>query len=327
MAAVTIPVRTPSAESGIRLMHPRRDLPAVVRLIELGFGEELDPLGWKMLEQLQRVACGSFWAHLLLGNATSPSGYVWTEKGAVVGNLSLRRAAPRWQEGWVIGNVVVHPDFRGRGIGRALMERALETAEEQDARWVGLEVRADNAVARGLYERLGFRGVGQTWHLIHPAKTPWTTLPVPAPVWRVSKPEDAALWSHLAGRIYGRRQREVVEVRPSLYTFGGWERKFDRWLRGQREWAWLENAESPRYAVHVQTDKGHRFHNWELLLHPEEGGRAARETVARAFSTLGHRRAWEVVTIVEERSALIPLLQELGFQLHRVLLQMILDLR
>ena len=135
MAAVTIPVRSAS-ESGIRLMNPRRDLPTVVRLIEMGFGEELDPVGWKMLEQLQRVARGSFWTHLLLGNATSPSGYVWVEKGDVVGNLSLRRAAPRWQEGWMIGNVVVHPDFRGQGIGRTLMERAIETAEEQDARWV-----------------------------------------------------------------------------------------------------------------------------------------------------------------------------------------------
>jgi len=327
MAAITIPVQTPASDTGIRLMNPRHDLPAVVQLIELGFGQELDPVGWKMLEQLQRVARGSVWAHLLLGNAVSPSGYVWTERGELVGNLSLRRAVPRWQEGWMIGNVVVHPDFRGRGIGRALMKRAIETTEAQDARWVGLEVRADNDVARGLYEALGFRGVGQTWHLIHPPGAPWPTLPVPAPLWRPSNPVDAPLWSHLAGRIYGRRQRDIVEVRPSLYTFGGWERKIDRWLRGQREWAWLEDAESPHCAVHVQTDKRHRFHNWDLLLHPEEGEAAARESVARAFSTLGHRRGWDVITIVEEQSALIPFLQTLGFQRHRVLLQMVLDLR
>ena len=37
------------AVTGLRPLDPRRDLPEVVQLIEVGFREELDPLGLKML--------------------------------------------------------------------------------------------------------------------------------------------------------------------------------------------------------------------------------------------------------------------------------------
>ena len=55
-----------------------------------------------------------------------------------------------------INNVAVRPQFRGRGIGTALMRHVLAEAERLGARRATLEVRASNAEARRLYERLGF---------------------------------------------------------------------------------------------------------------------------------------------------------------------------
>lgn len=56
-----------------------------------------------------------------------------------------------------IQNVGVVPDQRGRGLGRALLLRALEGFQAAGVRRVYLEVTADNAPAVQLYRSLGFR--------------------------------------------------------------------------------------------------------------------------------------------------------------------------
>lgn len=57
-------------------------------------------------------------------------------------------------------NVAVHPERRGLGTGRTLVEAVLAEARAANARLVSLEVRAGNVVARRLYRRLGFVDVG-----------------------------------------------------------------------------------------------------------------------------------------------------------------------
>jgi ribosomal-protein-alanine N-acetyltransferase len=55
-----------------------------------------------------------------------------------------------------INNVAMRPRFRERGIGTALLHHVLAAARQLGARRATLEVRASNAAARRLYERLGF---------------------------------------------------------------------------------------------------------------------------------------------------------------------------
>ena len=55
-----------------------------------------------------------------------------------------------------INNVAVRPEFRGRGIGTSLLHHVLAEAKRLGARRATLEVRASNAAAQRLYERLGF---------------------------------------------------------------------------------------------------------------------------------------------------------------------------
>lgn len=50
----------------------------------------------------------------------------------------------------------VLPEKRGRGIGGTLLVEALREIHFEGVRNVYLEVRKSNAVARGLYDRLGF---------------------------------------------------------------------------------------------------------------------------------------------------------------------------
>jgi ribosomal protein S18 acetylase RimI-like enzyme len=58
-----------------------------------------------------------------------------------------------------VHDLCVLAEHRGHGLGRRLMDAVLERARAAGCSAVSLEVRADNAIARRLYESLGF-GVG-----------------------------------------------------------------------------------------------------------------------------------------------------------------------
>lgn len=55
-----------------------------------------------------------------------------------------------------IGNICILPGSRGQGIGKALLDKMLESLKERDIKTVFLEVEADNAPAVRLYEKAGF---------------------------------------------------------------------------------------------------------------------------------------------------------------------------
>jgi ribosomal protein S18 acetylase RimI-like enzyme len=56
-----------------------------------------------------------------------------------------------------VHDIIVYSTFRGRGVGRKLLDYVIKKAEEQDFGKVTLEVREDNTNARHLYESLGFK--------------------------------------------------------------------------------------------------------------------------------------------------------------------------
>ncbi len=63
-----------------------------------------------------------------------------------------------------IQTVAVRPDRQGEGIARRLLEDLLAVVEDEGTTHTLLEVRADNAAALALYERLGFRRISTRPH-------------------------------------------------------------------------------------------------------------------------------------------------------------------
>ncbi len=57
-------------------------------------------------------------------------------------------------------NLAVHPDYRKQGIANALVEYILEELKLKACRFLYLEVRASNYVAKKLYQSFGFKIVG-----------------------------------------------------------------------------------------------------------------------------------------------------------------------
>ncbi len=72
--------------------------------------------------------------------------------GEVVGSVMVGYEGHR---GWV-NYLAVHPDHRGRGLGRRLMERAEELLGRLGCAKVNLQVRSSNEEAIGFYRRIGY---------------------------------------------------------------------------------------------------------------------------------------------------------------------------
>ncbi|MBR4308992.1 MAG: ribosomal protein S18-alanine N-acetyltransferase [Oscillospiraceae bacterium] len=82
---------------------------------------------------------------------------VAVEDGQVAGYVGSQSCPPEAD----VMNVAVYPEYRGRGIGEALMRSLMTDLKAQDMESLTLEVRASNAPAIGLYEKLGFLQVGR----------------------------------------------------------------------------------------------------------------------------------------------------------------------
>lgn len=75
---------------------------------------------------------------------------------AVVGYLCAECAA---DEGHIL-NLAVRPDFRRMNVATSLVENIIEEMRRRICRFIYLEVRASNDIAKSLYEGFGFRIIG-----------------------------------------------------------------------------------------------------------------------------------------------------------------------
>ena len=85
----------------------------------------------------------------------------------VVGSLGLKNPPTRWRTRHVatIG-MAVRDDWQGRGVGTALMEAALDLADNRlNLTRVELTVYTDNAAAIALYEKFGIEGTHRRYAL------------------------------------------------------------------------------------------------------------------------------------------------------------------
>lgn len=89
--------------------------------------------------------------------------FVVVAGGRIVGFVSgeMRQGSPTFlPKTWAsVDDVFVDPDYRNRGMGRALIQSVEAWAKERDADGISLQVAAANARGRKFYEDLGFREI------------------------------------------------------------------------------------------------------------------------------------------------------------------------
>lgn len=330
-AALTHPVHAVRSGGYLRPIRPVQDLADIADLTEIGFGEQLGSAGLAVVREMRDLASLglmlwpiSWGLRLSLG-----AGFVWEEAGHVVGNVSLFDAGgfPHLGRGWLIANVVVHPDFRRRGIGRALVEAALRETCRRRGRWAALQVDRANAGAYTLYESLGFenRGTLMRWEgtLLSDNLSP-----------------DASCWFPR-----GRRLDEVdievalvMQARPAMLIWsrpltwgelrGGWLWLAGRALTGLQHERWVLDApdcpgEGLLGSAWVEMSLGGEtrisLFYARSLCHPEARQALVRFALSRIQSKRGSRVA---VEHLGDDPPIEQKLREMGFRLERELVQM-----
>jgi ribosomal protein S18 acetylase RimI-like enzyme len=193
MSTITIPVKT-NDHPHMRPLNVLRDLSAVADLIELCFSPTIDNDGQRYLSDMRRASRDdSFlrWASRVSETASMPlMGYVWEQDGRIIGNASLIPFRDRGKRIYLIANIATHPDYRRRGIGRALTERVMKQARDKNTSAIWLHVRDDNPGAIELYRQLGFQEIARrtTWQ-----GTPEPRLSNPSPDIRIV-PRHSRFW-------------------------------------------------------------------------------------------------------------------------------------
>ncbi len=111
------------------------------------------------MAELEKIIFTDPWSEKVYRETFALSGveYVVAVDGdKVVGGAGVRNIVGTGE----ITNVMLLPEYRGQGIGRTIVEEAIERGRRLGAEEFTLEVRVSNARAIKLYESLGFVSEG-----------------------------------------------------------------------------------------------------------------------------------------------------------------------
>jgi hypothetical protein len=253
-------------------------------------------------------------------------GFVWIEGERLLGNATLQRVdfgGTRWR----ISNVAVLPEYRGRGIARALMLSSLSEIAHQGGAWAILQVRVDNPPARRLYESLGFTEVCQEgiWKLASlPDRLPAPATDVPL------QPLPPLAWRdrfELARAAQPQLTQWLAPIEASQYQVGllhGLGEAIGNWtgLYCVQRWGVHEDG-ILMGAVETSASLMGDAHRLRLLVRPEAHGLLEGPLVGQGL------RALATVTpapVIAEHSGDhikgVAALEAAGFRPRRVLLSM-----
>jgi len=85
--------------------------------------------------------------------------YLVAEAGGRI--VALLEVEPQeWNHTAWVWDILVDWNYRRRGVGRSLMQRAIAWAKERDYRALSLETQSNNINACRFYQRMGFRLTG-----------------------------------------------------------------------------------------------------------------------------------------------------------------------
>lgn len=318
-----------SVESGIRPFDIGRDLRPVAELIADAFAHELDPRGNAALREMRIMS--HIGALLKLLNRSTGEfddifgGFVWVEAGTVVGNVTVQKAESsgvRWQ----IANVAVAPAYRGRGISRQLMTRAIDYIAESGGTWAVLQVYAQNTVARNLYAQLRFEEVGGTVDMRVEKVPVIETAPSLRHLCSFSSDQWQAVYDLANSQQTGQMQWWRPPRRIDFQT------TFEQQIG---EWFWRTAGRKQTYRRAIQITK--RFeaaliltafrwrgtHQLQFWVHPDAHGEYEAPLVHWALATLQEYPRWPIqLTLNAQHAEAIRAAKAFGFHEQQTLLTM-----
>lgn len=318
---------------GVRPMDPMKDLGGVADLIEQAFANDLDRAGQNALQELRwlsRLKPVLWW--MIYANPNHSdflSGFVWEEDGKIVGNITVNRTGAGSRR-WLISNLAVAENYRGRGIARSLMQTALELVSEYNGSAVALQVRTDNVPARHLYQSFGFKEISGKTYLW--AK--WVPLVEVAPLPRsvILRPHnfdlhDARQAHSLATVATPLAVQKEWPLRQSQFRLSRSERVSDffrRFVGGGASAFWVvEDGLRFVATLNIRPGVWGHAHQIELVVHPDWRGYLEKPLVSRALYYLYNWRSRNIaIKHPADHAQAIEAYKDFGLQENQTLIWM-----
>ncbi|MGV8026880.1 MAG: GNAT family N-acetyltransferase [Anaerolineaceae bacterium] len=145
----------------IRPLAISTDLKEIANLLSVCFADSMDEDGERYIEYLRRFSQAMFFTKMAERNPEKYSlpgeGFIYEDKGKLVGNITLSRVKYQNEMIYLISNVAVWPEYRGKGIAKELTRTALQYIESKGVKQVWLQVKQQNQTAIDLYTQFDFQ--------------------------------------------------------------------------------------------------------------------------------------------------------------------------
>lgn len=325
---MTIAIPAIRMGDGLRPVDMGRDLPQIVELLRLVFGDSIDGDERNLFGD-----SGSGQVNELLYRfhpiaARLSNGFVWQVDGRIVGNATLL-TTKAWDR-YLVANVAVHPSFRRQGIARNLMQAITSAVKSRGGRVILLQVVKDNFSAINLYHELGYESIGNmaTWLAsasrvkeIEPIRQDQNDVKITLLAnsrWREAYAVDTA---HVNADLNWPEPLQGDAYRRTL-----WQRAAD-FMNGRQVESWSTADDQGRLTglASIYGEWG-RSHYLTLRVHPDWAGRLERPLLAKVIRRLHYLPRRNVRVDHPEADEITgKLLQESHFTIQRTLTHMRLD--
>ncbi len=176
-------------------------------------------VGW--LQPPTRADIGQWLGGWHAAATTGRAGLALCRVGGQIQALGGWRAEPEGALGHVVEltKIMVHPDARGLGLGRLVVDALVDGADDFGAELLTLGVRGNNYGARALYEACGF----EMWGVLpNAAAVGDDRFDVVRMCRRLRLPRNAVLHGSTAGGMGGSslRSDQCVSLRPDRSGLG-----------------------------------------------------------------------------------------------------------
>jgi [ribosomal protein S18]-alanine N-acetyltransferase len=126
----------------------------------------LDARDLDALEVIERLSYPAPWSRAMFTAELQKPGTLAIGAYLETGELAGYAIVSRYVDAWHLMNIAVAPEYRRRGIAKALLERLFSATANDPRRGYTLEVRVSNSDAIRLYESAGFevRGIRRGYY-------------------------------------------------------------------------------------------------------------------------------------------------------------------
>jgi ribosomal protein S18 acetylase RimI-like enzyme len=291
------------------------DLEAIISIAQVAFAEEQLALGSTpedFVGEIRMVARGRLIPFKIL---SALAGYKWEILVAEVDGSVVGCAGYLGRGQMELANLMVHPDYRRRGIGQALLEKRLERLTERGYSSVVTTILASNQASLGNVAKQGFECYDRftLWESLLPLEQAHPVMVNPITS-RPIQPADIAAFKAIETQIADPLWLAVQGTAASNYFLPLGERLLNRFTGGQR---WTRVFLKEEKVIGFLTANSSRSQTKGIVARPV----VAEENLDDLPAMLQEAAAWMIqlgktavqMAVPDEREQLVTQLESAGW--------------